>query len=514
MKTIFSTLAILITTCLLTACGGGSGGDDVPDDNGGGGGGSATPALSISDTTLTEGNSGITSLAFSVTLSAATTSEVTVDFTTQDIDADDSDYTPTSGTVRIAAGATAASIDIPVSGDTTIERDERMSVELSNPQNATLADAVGEGTIVNDDFSLLSIASASQTEGDSGVTALSFVVSLDRPGIDAVTVDFAASDAAALTGSDYTAETGTLELAAGDVSGSFDITIIGDTDIEADEQFVVNLLNASPNARIEVDEATGLIINDDFAKVSIAPGGITESDTNSRTLAMPISLDAASPEDVIVSYATEDVTASAGEDYVAANASIVIPAGDTSATITLEVLGDTIPEPVEALLVTLTEVDGAAMLDQNLALATIIDDDGENLEPTLVLQPAGVTEGDTGTTLMQFLFLLTEPLTEELSFDVATAAVSATAGVDYTDITTTVSIPAGDQSALLAVTVLNDTDEEQDESFSLTVSNLSTTVAVPAGTVLGTIADNDSEPTDPLPRLRVSDAEVQEGDSG
>ena len=513
MKTTHSPLTILLTICLLTACGGGGGGGDAPDDSGNGGG-VAVPTLSIADTTLTEGDSGTATLEFAVSLSAATTNEVSVDFTTEDTEADASDYTPTSGTLRFSAGATSASIDIPVTGDTTIERDERLRVQLSNPQTATLADDVGEGTIANDDFSLLSIESVSQPEGDTGVTAMRFTISLDRPGIDAVTVDYAASDAAAQTGSDYTAVTGSLQLDAGEVSASVDITIIGDTDIEADEQFVVNLLNPSPNARIAVDEATGLIINDDFAKVSIGPGGITESDANSRTLALPISLDSPSPEDVIVSYVTEDVTATAGEDYVAANASIVIAAGDTSATVALEVIGDTLPEPVEVMLDTLPEVDGAAIIDQSLALATIIDNDGQNLEPSLLLQPAGITEGDTGTTAMQFLFLLTEPLSEDFSFDVATAAVSATAGVDYTDVATRISIPAGDQSALLPVTSLNDTDEEPDESFSLTVTNLSSAVVLPATTVLGTIADNDSDATDPLPRLSVSDAEIVEGDSG
>ncbi|MEO0575488.1 MAG: Calx-beta domain-containing protein [Pseudomonadota bacterium] len=514
MNTISRLSSATVLTLFLAACGGGGGSDSADNGDTGGGGGTTTPSLSIADATLTEGDSATQDLEFTVTLSASATSDVTVDFTTLDGDADATDYTPTSGVLTISSGATSGVISVPIIGDTDIERDEGMSVELSNPVNATIGTGVGAGLIINNDFPFLTIQAATQPEGDSGTTAMMFTVSMDRPGLGEVTVDYAASDAAAVTGSDYTAATGALSIAEGDTLASFSINVNGDTDVEADEQFVVNLLNASANARIAVDEATGLILNDDFAKVSIGPAGVTETDSGTRAVSMPVSLDAVTPEDVTVSFVTSDGTALAGDDYTNRSDSITIPAGASSTSIAIDVIGDTAPEAAEFFLVTLSDVQGLATLDQAVAFATILDNDNGEVDPMLALQPAGVTEGDVGTTTMQFLFLLTEPLVDDVSFDVQTAGLTAVSGVDYEDVTTSITIAAGATSARVPVIVINDTEAEDDESFSLTVSNVPGVLTVPATTVIGTIADNDGTSQDESPRLSIGDAEAVEGDSG
>lgn len=119
-----------------------------------GGGGTGTgPSLSIADASITEGNSGSKSLTFTVRLSKADRNRViSVNFSTADGSAlGGSDYTPTSGTVSIAAGRTTATLSVPIAGDTAIELDETFVVNLASPVNATIGDAQAVGTIVNDD---------------------------------------------------------------------------------------------------------------------------------------------------------------------------------------------------------------------------------------------------------------------------------------------------------------------------------------------------------------------------
>ncbi|MEO1246843.1 MAG: Calx-beta domain-containing protein [Pseudomonadota bacterium] len=504
-------LALLFLATTLAACGGGGGGGS-PDPAGGGG--SGEPGLSIDDVSLNEGDAAVQDLVFTVTLSAAASGNVSVDYTTIDGAADASDYTPVSGTLTVSAGTTSATISVPVAGDTEIEADETFSLQLTNPVSATLARSQGVATIVNDDFPLLSIAAVSLIEGDAGVTSMDFEITLDLPGLGDISVDYAASDAAAVTGDDYTAVTGTATIAEGDVAAGFSIDIIGDTNVEPDELFVVNLLNASPNARIAVDEATGLIVNDDFPKVSLGPAGITEADSDTRTLALPIFLDAPATEELTVTYTTGDVTAVAGEDYAAARTTLTIPAGADSATVPIETFGDTTVEPNEGFQVTLSELQGPAVLDQPIALATLLDNDGPGDEPTLYLQPAGVIEGDTGTTQLRFLFLLNTALSEDLTFEASTAPLTASSGVDYEDVSTTLTIPAGTTSVLLPVTVNGDTEREDDESLSMTIGNVTPAVAVPASVILGTIADDDDPASEEQPQLTILDAAAVEGDSG
>ena len=99
-----------------------------------------------------EGNSGTTPFVFTVTLSAASASTVTVNFATADGTATaGSDYVATSGTLSFAPGIVTQTITVSVVGDTASEPNETFTVNLSSPTNATIVAATGVGTIVNDD---------------------------------------------------------------------------------------------------------------------------------------------------------------------------------------------------------------------------------------------------------------------------------------------------------------------------------------------------------------------------
>ena len=110
------------------------------------------PLLSLSDTSVTEGQSGTASATLTVTLSSASLVSVQVNYATANgTAAAPGDYTATSGTVTFTAGATSQTIAVQVAGDTTVEADETFTVTLSGAVGATIADGTGIGTIVNDD---------------------------------------------------------------------------------------------------------------------------------------------------------------------------------------------------------------------------------------------------------------------------------------------------------------------------------------------------------------------------
>jgi hypothetical protein len=93
---------------------------------------------------------GSSAAAFTVTLSSAPTSAVTVAYTTSNGTATaGSDYTASTGTITFAPGETSKTIAIIVLGDTTAESSETFTVTLSNASGATLTDALGLGTIVD-----------------------------------------------------------------------------------------------------------------------------------------------------------------------------------------------------------------------------------------------------------------------------------------------------------------------------------------------------------------------------
>jgi hypothetical protein len=122
---------------------------------GGGGGGSAeTPTLSITGTSVTEGDSATTQATFTVTLSAAAIHQVTVDYASADGTAvAPGDYQGTSGNLAFAPGTTSRSIAVEVVGDTIEEAEEQFTVALSNAVGASIATGTGTTSILDDDGS-------------------------------------------------------------------------------------------------------------------------------------------------------------------------------------------------------------------------------------------------------------------------------------------------------------------------------------------------------------------------
>src|SRR4029078_9706243 len=118
----------------------------------------------------------------------------------------DVDYQSSTGTLNFAATDVSKTITVLVNGDNSFEMDETFNVHLSNPSGATIGDADGTGTIVNDDGAPnFSIDSVSHNEGNSGTT--SYVFTITRSGVSALvaTVDYETVNGIAVAPSDYTA---------------------------------------------------------------------------------------------------------------------------------------------------------------------------------------------------------------------------------------------------------------------------------------------------------------------
>ncbi|HAS46575.1 MAG TPA: hypothetical protein DCS93_39195, partial [Microscillaceae bacterium] len=131
----------------------------------------AQPAISINDVSINEGNSGTTNFTFSISLSAASSQTITVNYATADgTAASTSDYTAiTSTMVTFNPTETVKMFTVSVNGDTDFELDETFTVNLSSPTNATINDGTGIGTIQNDDASPPTITSVSIPDASAKV---------------------------------------------------------------------------------------------------------------------------------------------------------------------------------------------------------------------------------------------------------------------------------------------------------------------------------------------------------
>jgi hypothetical protein len=358
--------------------------DDVP----------STPAISINDVSVTEGNIGNTTATFNVTLSQISNQAVTVNYTTADNTATSAsnDYTATSGTVTFPANnATPQTITVQVKGDTTVEPNETFVVNLSSPSGATIADSQGVGTIQNDDISstpVISINDVSVAEGNIGNTTATFNVTLSQISNQAVTVDYSTANGTATTPNDYSSISATeLSFPPGTTTQTITVQIAGDTLVENDETFLVNLSNPSSGVTIADNQGIGTITNDDSASISITDASVTEGNGGSISATFTVSLSAPSSQTITVDYATSNGSATSPTDYnVIPNTQLTFPAGTTTQTIVVHVKGDTLVETDETFSVNLSAPSGATLADSQ-GIGTIEnDDDGLHVYLALIMQ--------------------------------------------------------------------------------------------------------------------------------
>ncbi|MCB9016960.1 MAG: HYR domain-containing protein, partial [Lentimicrobiaceae bacterium] len=345
--------------------------------------------LTISDVTLDEGNAGTTNFSFTVSLSSAVATAVTVDYTTANGTATvlDGDYIATAGTVVFSAGQTSKTIIVPVNGDVKVENDETFYVNLSNLStggyDVTLTDSQGAGTITNDDAAAITISDATANEGNSGTTSFTFTVTMSHASDAAVTVDYTTANGTATTAdNDFSTASGTLTFAAGETSKTITVLVNGDTRVEANETFTIELSDLVDNGRdITITDATGTgtITNDDSATLSIGDVTLAEGNSGTTSFSFTVTLSAASDAAVTVDYATADGTATiADSDYGTATGTLTFAAGETSKTITVSVNGDNKVEADETFTVGLNNMgtNGRSItLSDDSGLGTITNDD-------------------------------------------------------------------------------------------------------------------------------------------
>src|SRR5262249_17919410 len=155
---------------------------------------------------------------------------------------------------------------------------------------------------------------------------------------------------------------------------------------------------------------------------------VTEGDagtTTTMTFTVTLSQPATSP--VTVNYATANSSATAGSDYVATSGPLTFAPGETTQTVTVQVLGDGVWEGDEWFYLNLTAPANATIADGQ-GIGTIIDDDPA---PTVSISDATVTEGNSGTASATFTVTLSGPIGLTFQYRVTTSNGTALAGADY-----------------------------------------------------------------------------------
>jgi cysteine-rich repeat protein len=224
------------------------------------------------------------------------------------------------------------------------------------------------------------------------------------------------------------------------------------------------------------------------AMLTIADVAIAEGNSGTTPATFTVKLSKPSGSPVTYTIATANGTATAGSDYVASSLGTqTIAAGATSKTFVVSINGDATAEASETFNVNVSNVTGAEIGDGQ-ARGTIVNDDSP---PQLSIANVSVTEGNSGTRLATFTVQLSRAASSPVSYNIATANGTATAGSDYEARSLVAeTIPTGSSSRTFAVTINGDMTYESNETFTVNVTNVAG-ATVSDGQALGTIIDDD-----------------------
>ena len=240
-------------------------------------------------------------------------------------------------------------------------------------------------TITNDDAPppSVSIAATSVDEGATGTTTpVTLTLTLSSAATAMTTVAWVTSNGTATTANaDYTAANGTATFAAGQLTATISVNVIGDNTVEQNETFTVTLSNPTGGLTLgSPSSATVTITNDDVPppSVSIAGNSVNEGATGTTT-PVDADADAVVGRDGVDDRPVDDVERDGDDrqpDFTTASGTVTFIAGQTTATITVDVTGDSTFEANETFTVTLSNPTGGLTLGSpSSATVTITNDD-------------------------------------------------------------------------------------------------------------------------------------------
>ncbi len=492
----------------------------------------ASVSIVATDAAKAEGQSGTTTFTFTLTRTGDTSVAHTVFAATfgvlansaSSLDFDGNSFL--SGTVTFAPGQTTRTITLTVQGDTFVEANESFTVDLSSPSSGlTIGTASAAGTILNDDASVSIVATdAAKAEGQSGTTT--FIFTLTRTGDTSVTHSVSWSIVGSgIDGADPSdiggtaLNGGTVTFAAGETVQTVTIEVVGDTEVEADEEFLLSIFNPTAGLVVASSSVVGTIRNDD-AMVSIAAVAAVQAEGTGGQTDVNFIL----TRDGDTSVAHSVTYTVAGSGAVPADigdfASVALPTdtvtfapGQTAMTVAVRVIGDAALELDEDFTVILSDPSLGLVLGTASAAVTIQNDDGAVVSISTL--SAMKAEQDSGLIPFTFLVALGEASALPQSVDWAVTGTGATPadGADFEGgvLASGSLIFAPDETAqLITVMVAGDRAVEADDFFVVTLSNPSNGLSLAAASAFG-IVQNDDRATVSIAALSAGKAE---GDGG
>ncbi|ARI82064.1 Calx-beta domain-containing protein [Microcystis aeruginosa] len=313
----------------------------------------------------------------------------------------------------------------------------------------------------------LAVSPSSVTE--DGTTNLIYTFTRNGVTTNPLTVNYTLGGTATLN-NDYTrtGTTNTVTFAAGSSTATVTVDPTADTTVESNETVILTLATGTGYTVGTPNAATGTITNDDTTvTLAVSPASVTEDGTTN--LVYTFTRTGVTTNSLTVNY-TLGGTATLNTDYTRTGTTntVTFAAGSSTATVTIDPTPDTIVESNETVILTLATGTGYTVGTPNAATGTITNDD-TSVTSQLSINDITVVEGKDNNAILTVT--VDNPNSQPITFNYTTAPIDATANVDYTSKTGTITIAPNTSTATISIPILNDNLNEADEAFTVTLSN-------------------------------------------
>ena len=523
------------------------------------------PTLTV-DSDSVEVYEGLGPAEIGITLDSTPSGNVEVTYSTEDVTADETDYTPQTDQTITISGATTGKISIPITSDSNYEGNEIFNVNITDVSGAAFEENVREisksVTILDDEpVSTLSVQSTSVATSESGNAEI--VLKLENPSNEVVSLTYSTNTGTA-SASDFVAQNKVLHTFSSETTSTISIPIISDEIDEVDENFTVTFADlkgatfgnaGSPTVSVTIED-------DDQAKIFFANTHeyLSEGDANTRQMVFNLRLTTVSSRDISVSweatsrglsaYFPDQYIATRGVDYAVApnpyTGTAVFPAGSLTATLQVQIEDDTIDDDLECFTVVLSNPTGGALIGNQSTLGVInnqatganesnpntginvgntsvlghIDDDDDS--PTITTLAA--VSGREADGEIEIPINLSHETNEEVTvYYSTTSGIAKGDGIDFENISDLSHvIPNNTTSSKIIIPIIDDELFEGNETFTVTLSDPiyaqlpNSQVSQYSGQSLGsmeinvTIFDDETKPVisfeDLMPQVNESDS--------
>jgi len=456
------------------------------------------PDIQFANTTSSTGEgSGTANLGLVLSTISGRNATVNYSVTGGNATGGGTDYTLNAGIATITAGQTTTNIAVSIAEEALHEADETVIVTIAGPGNASLGGNTVHTLTINDNDAAPTVGFTDATSsGGEGTPSPTFELTLSAiSGLDA-TVDYSAGGGDATGGGvDYTLVAGTATITAGLTTTTINTTtIIDDALDEANETFTITLSNAA-EATIAGNTTHIYTITDNDATptVEFSSDNSTGAE-NVSPVNFAVNIPVPSGLDVSVDYALSGTAIGSATDYVLTAGTASITAGNTTVNVTATIVDDAIDENAETLILTLSNPVNALLGTTNpVHTYTITDNDPQ---PTVQFWEASSSGLENVTSVsLQVDISAVSGLDVTYNYVVSGGGTATGGGTDYTLAAGTDTIAAGQDTATIPITIVDDPYDENDETIIVELSNPTNSTLGAFATHTYTITDDDLAPT-------------------